>query len=371
MGLSFSEKRDWLRLIRTDGVGPATFRQLLVTFGDAATAIAEAPGLAKARGRKKAFIVADKRAVEAEMEQADYLDAGHLMSAEPAYPAALKAISDAPPVICYKGDVRLLSKSSIGIVGARNASAAGRKMAATLAQELGDARLVTVSGLARGIDGAAHQASLESGTVAVVAGGIDIIYPPEHADLTQEIAKRGIIISEMPFGYPPKGRDFPRRNRLISGLSLGVAVVEAALKSGTLITARFALEQGREVFSVPGSPLDPRCQGTNKLIKDGATLIQSTDDILDVIRGMTERIMEPDMPLFENAPATTFDSSTLKDYSDADDKLRELLGFTPVHRDMLVRESGLPAGIVSAALLNLVLAGEVEESGGGSFTLCA
>ena len=264
VNLSSEQRIDWLRLIRTDGIGPATFRQLLDKFGDADEAIAQAPALARARGRRNIFKIASKDQINAELDQADYLGARFIASCEPAYPAPVKAISDAPPVLCVKGDPELLAKNTIGIVGARNASAAGRKIARDLAKDLGANGLVIASGLARGIDGAAHQAALATGTIAVVAGGIDVIYPPEHADLTNEICQRGLVISEMPLGYQPKGRDFPRRNRLISGLCLGVIIVEAALRSGTLITARCAVEQGRDVFAIPGSPLDPRSQGTNR-----------------------------------------------------------------------------------------------------------
>ena len=263
----------------------------------------------------------------------------------------------------------LLEKKSVAIVGARNASAAGRKIAGDLAADLGEADVIVVSGLARGIDGAAHMAALNSGTIAVVAGGIDVIYPPEHADLTRDIARLGLIVSEMPPGYQPRGRDFPRRNRIISGLSLGTVVVEAATRSGTLITARFALEQGREVFAVPGSPLDPRCQGTNRLIRDGATLIETADDVLEVLREATTSIREQE-DLFSHDHDLT--ENTVSDETitaQAKETLRGLLGFTPVHRDILLRESSLPAAMIADGLLDLVLAGEAEEHPGGKFSL--
>ncbi len=364
MNLSSEQRIDWLRLIRTDGIGPATFRQLIDKFGDADKAIAQAPALARARGRRNIFKIASKDQINAELDQADYLGARFIASCEPAYPAPVKAISDAPPVLCVKGDPELLAKNTIGIVGARNASAAGRKIARDLAKDLGANGLVIASGLARGIDGAAHQAALATGTIAVVAGGIDVIYPPEHADLTNEICQRGLVISEMPLGYQPKGRDFPRRNRLISGLSLGVIIVEAALRSGTLITARCAMEQGRDVFAIPGSPLDPRSQGTNKLIRDGATLIQSAGDVIEAIQAITARVMEPQPSLFEEGPAPIY---TPAEEAQAERTLRELLSFTPAHKDMLIRDSALPPSLVAAALLNLVLSGLVAETGGGHY----
>ena len=239
-----------------------------------------------------------------------------------------------------------------------------------LAEGLGARDIVVASGLARGIDGAAHEAALRTGTIAVVAGGVDVVYPPEHADLTRLIAEQGAVISEQPPGALPTARDFPRRNRIISGLSRGVVVVEAAAKSGTLITARFALEQGREVFAVPGSPLDPRCQGANKLIRDGAILVQSGDDIVEALAAQIRNVEEPPRGFLEWAPADADGASPL-DAMRLRDRLKESLSFTPLHRDEILRDIDAPASLVIDALVDLVLAGEAEEHSGGRFSLKA
>lgn len=364
--LSAQEKRAWLRLIRTEHIGPATFRQLLRRYGDAAGACEALPHLSSAR---RNFQVASEDQISAELEQAEAIGASYLASCEAGYPTALRSISDAPPILCVCGNQSLLEKQSVAIVGARNASAAGRKIAGDLAKNLGESGLIITSGLARGIDGAAHLAALQTGTIAVVAGGLDVIYPPEHGDLTRDIARLGLIISELPPGYQPKGRDFPRRNRIISGLSLGVIVVEAAIKSGTLITARFALEQGREVFAIPGSPLDPRCHGTNRLIRDGATLIENADDVLDALRGMTNVIREPEDLFTFDRDIPEGDIADPQEVSQTRQKLLELLSFTPIHRDILLRECDALPAIVADALLDLVLNGEAEEHSGGKFSL--
>lgn len=365
--LTANERRDWLRLIRTEHIGPATFRQLLKRYGSAAKAIQALPAIPV---RKKQLTLPPVEQIEAELEYAASLGATYIASCEPDYPLPLKAISDAPPLICVMGDKSLLQRHSVAIVGARNASAVGRKIASTLAEALGQAELVVTSGLARGIDGAAHQAALHKGTIAVVAGGVDIIYPPEHAELTNEIARYGAIVSEMPPGYQPKGRDFPRRNRIISGLSLGVIVVEAAAKSGTLITARFALEQGREVFAVPGSPLDPRCQGTNGLIRQGATLIETAEDVLDALQGVGKSLGERENDLFAGLEQEEDTHSfTQEEFVRAQEELKSLLSFTPVHKDMLLRESDMPPALLADALLEMVLSGEAEEHLGGKFSL--
>jgi DNA processing protein len=274
-------------------------------------------------------------------------------------------IDDAPPLISVRGPIEVLKLPGVAIVGSRNASAAGAKFASHIARELGEAGFVTVSGLARGIDAAAHRATTESGTVAVLAGGQDCIYPPEHADLLDQILERGAAISEMPFGWEPRARDFPRRNRLISGLSLGVVVIEAARRSGSLITARLALEQGREVFAVPGSPLDPRCEGTNGLLKQGATLVTETNDVLAVLgpilgRTITLPAEEPEQDPRESATEPG-----------ADDRRRiiALLGPTPVDIDDLIRLSGARAAVVRTVLLELELAGRLERQTGGRVAL--
>ena len=363
--LSNREKLAWLRLIRSDGIGPVTFRRLLARCGGAEAALEALPELAKASGRRKPFRAYAIDSAKAELDSARKIGANFVADGEAAYPEALSAISDAPPLICCLGHPHLLAGPAVAIVGARNASAVGRKIAREIASGLGDAGYTVVSGLARGIDGVAHQAALEAGTVAAVAGGVDQIYPPEHADLHAAIAAQGAIVSERPIGYAPQGRDFPRRNRLISGLSLGVVVIEAARRSGTLITARFALEQGRDVFAVPGSPLDPRCQGTNKLIQDGAMLVQSAADVCDALESQRFKLREP-KPFsdYETETPGEIDAIKVRALREA---LMELLGPTPVHRDDLIREANAPPGALADALLELVLAGEVVESGGGYF----
>ncbi|MGH6882166.1 MAG: DNA-processing protein DprA, partial [Hypericibacter sp.] len=278
--LSDPERADRLRLARTFSIGPITFRRLLDRFHSAAEALRALPELARASG---AEILRPPSRAQAEDEIAALARFGgqFLTLGEAGYPEPLAAIEDAPPLLALRGTAALLLRPSIGVVGARNASVSGRKLAEELSRDLGAAGLVVVSGLARGIDAAAHQGALATGTVAVFAGGLDQVYPPEHDDLAQAILDQGgALVSEMPLGTEPQARHFPRRNRLVSGLSRGVLVIEAALKSGSLTTARFALEQGREVMAVPGSPLDPRCRGTNQLLREGAGLVETAADAL-------------------------------------------------------------------------------------------
>ena len=278
-----SERLAWLRLTRTENIGPATFANLIARFGGAEAALAAVPGLA-ARGGKREFILPPENEIVAEFAALQKIGGRFLLSCEPEFPHGLAALDPPPPVIAVLGHGHLLQREMVAIVGARNASALGRKLAWTLAHDLGETGLAIVSGLARGIDAAAHEAALETGTVAVVAGGIDIVYPPENQALYEAIRERGALISEMRLGEAPQARHFPRRNRLISGLARGVVVVEAAERSGSLITAQFALEQGREIFAVPGSPLDPRDRGCNRLLREGATLTESASDVLAVLR---------------------------------------------------------------------------------------
>ncbi len=276
--LSDRQRFDWLRLARTEGVGPLTFRSLVNRFGGASAALEALPGLS-ARA-KRPLIPPSEREIENEFREAERLGARLIGYGEADYPALLREIAAPPPVIALRGSLACLDKPTIGIVGSRNASALGRKIAGRFAADLAAAGYTIVSGLARGIDAEAHRASLATGTVAVLAGGLDRPYPPEHVDLMEEIVGTGLVISERPFGLAPRGRDFPRRNRVISGLSRGIIVVEAARRSGSLITARFANEQGREVFAVPGSPFDPRAEGPNDLIREGATLVANARDVI-------------------------------------------------------------------------------------------
>ena len=282
---------------------------------------------------------------------------------EPEYPRALARIDDAPPLISVRGNTALLDRPMVAIVGSRNASAAGAKIAGRLARDLGQAGFAIVSGLARGIDAAAHRASVLSGTIAVLAGGLDRIYPPEHADLLESILVDGVALSEMPLGWEARARDFPRRNRLISGLALGILVVEAARRSGSLITVRFALEQGREVFAVPGSPLDPRAEGTNGLLKQGATLVTEASDVIAVLEPIVGRKIEP--PAEAEAAPPPPEPEILPD-TEARTRVLALLGPTPVALDDLVRLAEAPPAIVRTVLLELELAGRVERHGNGS-----
>jgi DNA processing protein len=282
--LDDSERLDWLRLIRSDNVGPRTFRALVDHCGGARAALAALPDLARRGGAKRSARVYPSHDAERELHAARSFGVQLVATVEPDYPQRLRMIDDPPPLLAVRGNLAALARPTVGIVGARNASAAGMRFAERLARDLGSAGLVIASGLARGIDGAAHRASLATGTIAVLAGGHDHIYPPEHASLADAILADGALISEMPVGYEPRARDFPRRNRLISGLAAGVVIVEAAKRSGSLITARMALEQGREVFAAPGSPLDPRTEGSNDLIKQGATLVTDAGDVISVLQ---------------------------------------------------------------------------------------
>lgn len=369
--LSDGEKLDWLQLIRTRNIGPITFHRLLAKYGNAKDALKALPELSRKSGRRAPLHAADRGSAEAEMIEAERQGAQLIAAGEPDYPQALAAIPDHPPLLFVRGHASLFEKPAIAIVGARNASGVGRKMARTLASDLGAAGVVVVSGLARGIDGAAHEASLATGAIAVVAGGVDIVYPPEHDDLTARLAAEGAVISECPMGYQPTARDFPKRNRLIAGLSHGVVVVEAAAKSGTLITANFANDQGREVFAVPGSPLDPRCQGANRLIRDGATLIESAEDILEALASQHRGVKEGPRDLFDWADAdrsADYDETALASLRE---QLLEILSFTPLHRDEILREVDAPPGLVADALLELTLSGEAVEHEGGRFSLAA
>ncbi len=342
--LNQSEQLDWLQLIRTPTIGPITFHRLIAKYGSAADALAALPELARKAGRQSTLKAANRHDAEREIKKADQQGARLIASCENDYPKALAQIPDAPPILYLRGHANLFEKPSIAIIGARNASGIGRKIARSLAVDLGRANVVVTSGLARGIDAAAHASALETGTIAVVAGGVDVVYPPEHDELTSRIAREGALISECAMGRKPTARDFPKRNRLISGLSHGVLVVEAAAKSGTLITARFALEQGREVFAVPGSPLDPRCQGANRLIRDGATLVETADDVMQVLAVQHIGVGEKDRDLFGSAEYPDGFEPTAELTASLRTKISELLAFTPLHRDEILREIGSPPG---------------------------
>jgi DNA processing protein len=361
--LTDEERRDWLRLIRSDNVGPRTFRDLVNTCGGARRALEALPKLARRGGAAGTYIYTIEEA-EAELKACRARDIALVALGEPDYPARLQTIDDAPPLVAVRGKVSLLSQPLVAIVGSRNASAAGMKFAQRLAHELGAAGYGIVSGLARGIDAAAHRASLASGTVAVLAGGHERIYPSDHVELLNTLVADGAAISEMPLNWEPRAHDFPRRNRLISGLALGVIIVEAARRSGSLITARMAGEQGREVFAVPGSPLDPRAEGTNGLLKQGATLVTEAADVIAALepilgRGCEMQAHEPEAPLAPDAEPGDDERS----------RVISLLGPTPAAIDDLVRLSHSSATVVRTVLLELELAGRVERHGGGMVSL--
>jgi DNA processing protein len=362
--LTDEQRLDWLRLIRSENVGPRTFRSLLNHTGNAGAALAALPDLARRGGASKTARICSREDAEREMEAAREFGVRFVAMGEPEYPPRLQSIDDAPPLLAVRGNSDVLSAPMVAIVGARNASAVGVKFAQRLARELGEAGFVISSGLARGIDAAAHRASLATGTVAVLAGGQEKIYPPEHAGLLESILADGAAISEMPLGWEPRARDFPRRNRLISGLALGVVIVEAAKRSGSLITARMALEQGREVFAVPGSPLDPRSEGTNALLKQGATLVTEAADIIPVLQPIMGE--PPELSVREpESPPPGHDEPQGSERS----RIVSLLGPTPVAIDDLIRLSGCSPTAVRIVLLELELAGRIERHGGAMVSL--
>ncbi|AHE57504.1 DNA-processing protein DprA [Sphingomonas sanxanigenens] len=350
-----------LRLARTPHIGPVSYRQLLRRFGDAVTALAAIPELA-ARGGGRAPLPCRREDAEREFARVAALGARHLFLEEPDYPAPLAELDDAPPALILRGSVALLDRPVVAMVGARNASAAACRFARMLARGLADEGVTVVSGLARGIDTAAHLGSIEGGTVGVIASGIDIAYPPENAELQERIAREGLLVAEQPPGREPLARHFPRRNRIIAGLALGTVVVEAAPKSGSLITARMAADAGREVMAVPGSPLDQRAQGCNLLIREGATLVQSAADIVEAVRPIDPR-MRQDRAAWTGPPA-------VYDAGAADRALvTELLGPVPVPVDELIRLSGLAPAIVQLVLLELELAGRLERHAGSRVSI--
>lgn len=352
-----------LRLIRSDQIGPVTYRQLIARFGSAGAALDALPDLAR-RGGGRTLRIAPVADAERELAAVAAFGARLLFIGTPDYPNLLARTETAPPVLAVKGDAALLERPAVAIVGARNASAAGTRFARGLASDLADAGLVVVSGLARGIDAAAHDGALSGGTVGVIAGGIDVCYPPETAGLQRRIAEQGLVVAEMPIGTQPQARHFPRRNRVIAGLCAGTVVVEGALRSGSLITARLAAEAGREVMAIPGSPLDPRAQGCNMLIREGATLVQSAADIVEAVSGFSGGGELRSLPLaYDTAPIA-------HDAGDADfAHVAGLLSPTPVPIDELVRVAGLPSAVIAAVLLDLELGGRVARHAGGRVAL--
>ena len=360
------QRLHWLRLIRTPNVGPSSFRDLINRFGSAESALEMLPELMLSGGLGRSVRIPSMSQAEQELDELARAGARLVGIGEPEYPPVLRQMENAPPMLSIKGEPAVFSLPPVAIVGARNASLAGVKMARTLAASLGAEGFAVVSGLARGIDTAAHQGGLSTGTIAVFAGGLQRPYPPDNAVLADEIAGRGgALVSEMPFGWEPRAQDFPRRNRIIAGLSLGLVVVEAALRSGSLISARLATEMGRLVFAVPGSPLDPRAAGCNALLKEGATLVTEWEDVVNAIRPLSGRpvslpggFAEP--PDFGSTPPAGEAERA---------SVVEALGPTPVSIDELIRHTGLPAAQMFMILLELDLAGRLERHAGGAVSL--
>jgi len=346
-----AEKLNWLRLFRTENVGPITFYKLVARYGSACEALEALPDLAARGGRKKPLKAIPMAEAEREYEALHRFGGDILTSECDGYPALLRGCDDAPPVLSYVGNAALLAKNSIAMVGARNASLNGRKLAEKFARELGAKDQVITSGLARGIDTAAHQGALSSGTIAVVAGGIDVVYPRENTALFEAIREQGLILAESPFGTSPQARHFPKRNRIVSGISRAAIVIEATMRSGSLITARMAGEQGRELMAVPGSPADPRAQGPNHLIREGATLVRDANDVMELLLSFSgNELREPiHIPAsFEQPPAANEDIPI-----DAQQTVLDQLSFTPVSVDELIRACHMSIPIMQTILLEL------------------
>lgn len=364
--LSDRQRLHWLRLIRTPNVGPASFRDLINRFGSAETAIEMLPEVMRAGGAQRSVRIPSVAEAEAELDAARQFGARFVAIGEADYPPMLRRMDHPPPLLALKGTAAVLQLPPVAIVGARNASLAGIKMARTLAAELGRNGYAVISGLARGIDTAAHQGSLDTGTVGVLAGGLDQPYPPENTDLCDEIAIRGAIVSEMPFGWEPRAQDFPRRNRIVAGLALGLVVVEAATRSGSLISARLAAELGRLVFAVPGSPLDPRAAGTNGLLKEGATLVTDASDVIEALAPLAGAGLPVTPPKVEEPP----DFTGAPPPAEGDRaRIVEALGPVPVEVDELIRHTGLHPAQIFMVLLELDLAGRLERHSGGRVSL--
>ncbi|MEO0750931.1 MAG: DNA-processing protein DprA [Pseudomonadota bacterium] len=356
------DRFSWLRLLRSRRVGPATFYRLLSAHGDIHAALDALPDLAQKAGAKN-YTPCPVSTVEAEIAQARRIGARLLCRGETAYPARLAQIPDAPPALWALGDISLLAKPSISVVGARNASSLGLRMARALSKDLSGKGHVITSGLARGIDAAAHEAALENGTIAVMAGGVDVIYPAENTDLARDIAQRGLLISEQPMGLHPRAQHFPSRNRIVSGLSPALVVVEAAAKSGSLITARAALDQGREVMAVPGHPFDARASGCNMLIRDGATLVRGGTDVIDMLDVHDAPAAPPQVDPV--TPAYQADIRTRADTRLLHQDILNRLGPSPVAEDQLIRDLGASASLVVPTLTDLEVDGKIERHPGG------
>jgi DNA processing protein len=366
--LTDAQRLAWLRLIRSENVGTRTFRSLVNHFGGAVAALEALPDLGQRGGARRPLRIATIAEAERELAALDRLGGRLVALGEPDYPAILAHAESAPPLLAILGDGDIARRDTVAIVGARNASAAGRSFAQRLARELGEAGLVVASGLARGVDAAAHDGAIETGTIAVLAGGLDRIYPPEHTELLARLLPAGAAVSEMPMGWAPRAQDFPRRNRIIAGLARGVVVIEAALRSGSLITARLAGELGREVMAAPGSPLDSRCEGSNRLLRDGATLITGAAHVIEALAPGLEPA-RPAPPLLPLAEPGGPDRHMPDAAPDERARIVELLGPSPAGIDEIVRLSGAPARTVQLVLLELELAGRLERHPGGAVSL--
>jgi len=364
---SLREKVEWIRLARSENVGRSTFFRLVKIFGSPRQALQQVSHYAFQGGSKQQIKVYSEIDAAREVENSHKFGAEIVLFCEENYPKLLREIPDPPPLFTAKGRLEFLNRPAIAIVGPRNASFNGVLFAKKIARELGENNFLIVSGMARGIDAAAHDVTVNSGTIAVIAGGIDHIYPKENTELYHKICQQGLVISESPFNAPPKGGNFVQRNRIISGLSLGVVVVEASLRSGSLVTARFGVEQGREIFAVPGSPLDPRCLGTNRLIKQGAKLTENVEDILEeisLLRGNFEKVtmlQEPEVEEFIG----------LSEKLPSDDEIRKIrqkiftrLSLSPITIEAIIQEMQVPARLVNIAVVQLELADKVEVNYG-------
>ena len=370
--LDETERLAWLRLIRTDNIGPMTFYQLVERFGSATAALEALPELSKRGGRKKPLTPPPESAVEREYRALQKLGGQIITVRDAAYPLALTATDDAPPVLSVLGNTELLNKSCVAIVGARNASLNGKKFARKIASDLGARGQIITSGLARGIDTAAHEGSVNTGTIAVVASGIDVVYPEENQKLYEEIAEKGVIVAESALGAKPYAAAFPRRNRIVSGISKGVIVVEATHRSGSLITARMAGEQGRDVYAVPGSPLDPRASGPNHLIREGATLIRNADDVMENLMNFSGNAMrEPIITQRKFTPQIVENSDEFDENSGEilQEKVISNLSFTPIYVDELVRACHVTIAELQSILLELELAGRIKRLPGNKISL--
>ena len=362
------DRVSWLRLLRSRRVGTATFYRLLAEHGTAQAALAALPDVAAAAG-VEGYHICPEGVARGEMKAGRAAKAQLIFITDPSYPAALTEIPDPPPMLWAIGDLSVLERPMVALVGARNASSLGTRMATGLARDLAARGMTVVSGLARGVDTAAHHASLEQGTVAVMAGGVDVMYPAENTRLAEDIARTGVRLSEMPMGCVPQARHFPRRNRIISGLSQAVVVVEAAAKSGSLITARNALDQGRDVLAVPGHPFDARAAGCNMLIRDGARLVRNAADVIEALPAQTAPVRQAEMPLPPVPPQPRDDKRSLRETADLHSRILNRLGPSPLAEDQLIRDLAAPAHSVAPALVDLELDGRIRRQAGGLLSL--